>query len=270
MDDVRAGSVLRAVRIRRGLTQAQVASLVGVSRSLVSIIERGVMDATSLRAIRKVGAALGVSLGLDPRWRGTELAKLLDERHAALIQVVTVRLKAAGWEAIPEKTFNEWGESGSIDVFAWQAATRALLAVEVKTSLPDLQDLLSTMDRKRRLAPRLARDSGWRPMIDGSVLALAGETWARNAVNRYGPIFTAAFPARAAEVRQWLQKPERDIRGIWFLSNDSPGSTKRRFGGSKRVRPRRNAPPGGTPRSSTADLGPKNAEDTARGAGQRP
>lgn len=244
---MRVGSVLRAVRIRRGLRQTDVASLAGVSRSLVSMIERGSLETTSLRLIRQVAVVLGVSLGLDPRWRGAELAKLLDERHAALVQAVAARLAAAGWEVVPEKTFNEWGESGSIDVFAWQAAARALLAVEIKTSLPDLQDLLSAMDRKRRLAPKLARDLGWRPLIVGSVLALPAETWARNAVDRHGPIFSSAFPQRGPEVRQWLRKPERDIRGIWFL-NDIPGSTKHRRGGSRRVRARRSNPPDPSPR----------------------
>jgi transcriptional regulator with XRE-family HTH domain len=243
------GSVFRAVRIRRGLSQAQVASLAGVSRSLISLIERGALDATSLRTTRKVATVLGVSLGLDPRWRGPELAKLLDERHAALVQAVTVSLNAAGWEVVPEHTFSEWGEKGSIDVFAWNPAARALLAVEVKTSLPGLQDLLSTMDRKRRLAPKLARDLGWRPLIVGSVLALPGETWAWNAVDRHGPVFAAALPARAFGVRSWLWKPDDDLRGVWFLLNDSPGSTVRRPGGSMRVRPRRRALPGPASRS---------------------
>lgn len=262
--------MLRAVRIRRGLTQAQVAVVAGVSRPLVSMIERGALDATSLRTTRRVAVALGISLALEPRWRGAELAKLLDERHAALVNAVTVRLTAGGWQVTPEHTFNEWGENGSIDVFAWQPASRALLAVEVKTSLPDLQDVLSTMDRKRRLAPKLARDLGWRPLIVGSVLALPAETWARNAVERHGPIFGAALPARASEVRHWLQNPARDLRGVWFLLNDSPGSTKRRHGGQMRARPRRGAPEATTPRSAAAgDMG-ENADDAALAAGDRP
>jgi hypothetical protein len=233
------------------------------------MLERGALEATSLRMTRRVAVALGISLALDPRWRGAELAKLIDERHAALVQSVTVRLAAGGWHVIPEYTFNEWGEGGSIDVFAWQAASRALLAVEVKTSLPDLQDLLSTMDRKRRLAPKLARDLGWRPLIVGSVLALPAETWARNRVERHGPIFGAAFPARTSEVRHWLQKPERDIRGVWFLPNDSPGSTRRRVGGSMRVRPRRGTPVASNPRSAEAGGGAGNVDDAALGSGHR-
>jgi Holliday junction resolvase-like predicted endonuclease len=124
------------------------------------MIERGVLEGTSLRLVRRVAAALGVSLPVDPRWRGADLATLLDERHAVLVQVVVAKLTTAGWQALPEHTFNEWGEKGSIDVLAWHDGRRALLSIEIKTRLPDLQDLLSTMDRKRRLAPmlRLAAD----------------------------------------------------------------------------------------------------------------
>jgi transcriptional regulator with XRE-family HTH domain len=237
------------VRIRRGLSQAQVAGIAGVSRPTVSVIERGALDATSIRMIRKVASVLGVSVALEPMWRGAELAKLSDDRHAALVKTVVVRLTAAGWQAIPEHTFNEWGENGSIDVLAWHPATRAVLAVEVKTALPDLQDLLSTTNRKRRLAPKLARDQGWRPLVVGSVPVLPAETWARHAVESFGPIFAAAFPARGLEVRRWLRKPDLDLRGFWFLLNDSPGSTKRRPGGSMRVRPQKPAVSTALPRS---------------------
>jgi hypothetical protein len=80
-----------------------------------------------------------------------------------------------------------------------------------------LQDLLSTEDRNRRLAPTLARKLGWRPLIVGSVVVLPDETWARNAVDRYRSVFDAKFPLRTTDVRHWLKSPNRDMGGIWFL-----------------------------------------------------
>lgn len=250
MDDVQVGSVIRAVRIRRGMSQAQVAGAAGVGRSTVSLIERGDLERTSLRLIRRIAGAVGVSLQLAPRWRGAELAKLLDEKHAVIVREVVARLTPLGWQALPEHTFNVRGEHGSIDVLAWHAPTRALLTVEVKTKLPDLQDLLSKMDRKRRLAPALARELGWRPLAIGSVLVLPEATWARNVLDRFGPVFAAALPARTADVRRWLRQPDRDLRGIWLLLNDTPGGTKRRPGGSMRVRPRRPELSQSNPRST--------------------
>jgi transcriptional regulator with XRE-family HTH domain len=250
MNDAQVGSVFRAVRIRRGLTQAQVAEAAGVSRAVVSLVERGVLEGTSLRLIRRVSDVLGVSVPLEPRWRGAELAVLLDEKHAAMVRAVVTRLTATGWQALPEHTFNVWGEQGSIDVLAWHPAYRAVLNIEVKTRLVDLQDLLSKIDRKRRLAPTLARELGWKPLLFGNVLVLPDETWARNAVARFDPLFAAALPMRTADVRRWLKRPDREIRGIQFLLNDTLGSARRRRGGSMRVRPRRSAAPTSTPRSA--------------------
>jgi transcriptional regulator with XRE-family HTH domain len=249
MEDGQVGSVIRAVRIRRGMTQAQVAAAAGVSRALVSSMERGSLERTPVGLVRRVAGTLGVSLQLTPRWRGAELAKLLDERHAALVREVVRRLTAIGWLTVPEHTFNMWGEQGSIDVLAWHPPTRAVLCVEAKTKLADLQDLLTKMDRKRRLAPALARGLGWNHLFVASVLVLPGETWARNAVDRFGPVFNAALPARTIEVRRWLMRPERDLRGIWYLLDDTPGSAKQRPGGAMRVRPRRTGPKVAIPRS---------------------
>jgi transcriptional regulator with XRE-family HTH domain len=41
MDDIRVGAAFRAVRIRRGWRQQDVADRAGVSRALISLIERG-------------------------------------------------------------------------------------------------------------------------------------------------------------------------------------------------------------------------------------
>lgn len=250
MEDARVGSVFRVVRIRRGLSQAQVAEAAGVSRSVVSLIERGGLEGTALRLIRLVAAVLGVSATVEVRWRGADLDALLDERHAALVRSVVARLSARGWEARPEHTFSVWGERGSFDVLAWHPASRSLLSVEVKTRIADLQDLLAAMDRKRRLAPAIARDQGWRPLHVGSVLVLPAETWARSAVDRFGPVFQAAMPNRPPDVRRWLGHPDGDMRGLWFLPNDIRGSAKHRSGGSMRVSPRRNGAPGSNSRSN--------------------
>ncbi len=251
MNDIQVGSVIRAVRIRRGLRQSDVADAAGVSQATVSLIERGGLEGTSLKLVRRVALALGVSLPIEPRWRGAELAKLLDERHAGLVRETMSRLAAGGWEARPEHTFAIQGERGSIDILAWFAAPRALLVVEVKSEITDLQDTLSTLDRKRRLAPAIARAAGWNPLVIGTVIVLPEETRARNEVDRHAPVFDRAFPARTLAVRRWLRQPRQDIRGIWFLLVNAPGNPKRRRGGSLRVRIRRKA--SGVPGSCAPD-----------------
>lgn len=244
MNETQVGALFRAVRIRRGLTQSDVAAAAGLSQSLVSSLECGDFAGSSFGVIRRVAAALSVSLGFEVRWRGMEAAKLLDERHSALVRLAVERIRGAGWEAWPERTFSIWGERGSIDILAWRASERAMLAVEVKTRMPDLQDLLSTMDRKRRLLPAIAKDSGLAPLAIGSVLLLPEETWARNRVRQFQGIFDAAMPARTVETRQWLEKPAADLRGIWFLLDTSRDGPKRRGGGQMRVSAGRRQSPG--------------------------
>jgi hypothetical protein len=67
-----------------------------------------------------------------------------------------------GWQTVLEYTFQHFGERGSVDVLAWRPDVRALLLVEVKPDLDDLQDMLSALDRKARLVPRLiATERAW-------------------------------------------------------------------------------------------------------------
>lgn len=234
------------------MTQGQLATAAGVSRPIVSLIERGRVEETSVRTARQVAAILGVSVTLNARWRGAEMAKLLDEAHAALVGSVAERLSAAGWTVRPEHTFSVWGERGSIDVLAWHPGHRALACIECKTKLPDLQDVLFTMDRKRRLAREIAKLEGWDPAFIGSVLVVCDQKWARNAVRRSGAVFDAALPARTVEVRRWLACPSGDLRAIWFLANDSATNTGRRSGGQMRANPRRGTHPGRSSRQDSA------------------
>jgi transcriptional regulator with XRE-family HTH domain len=240
VDDAKVGNVLRAVRIRRGLRQSDVAEEAGVSPSLVSILERGGLEELSLRSIRRVASSLGVRLPFEPRWRGADLARLADERHAAIVRAVVARLVAMGWSAEAEITFSIGGESGSIDVLGWKAEHRAMLLVEAKSEIADLQGTLSAFDRKRRLASTIARDRGLRPQLMAAVFALPEETQARNAVSRYRQIFDQTYPSGSHDIRRWLRRPERDLRGIWFLPISNTSTAKRRrvrLRSSRRQRP---------------------------------
>jgi hypothetical protein len=151
-------------------------------------------------------------------------------------------------------------------VFARQSARDALLVVEVKTRIVDMQDLLATLDRQRRLAPELARSDGWRPRATGSVLLLPEETWARNAVRRHDALFRAALPGRTIDVRRWLADPHGDLPAIWFLLVAPRGSAKRRTGGVQRVRSGLAA---SFERGASVDAG-RSARSGARRAGAGP
>ena len=153
MDQVRFGLALRALRRRRAWTQQHLADRATLSRSAVQRIERGGLDDFTGRTVRKIAVALGARYDQRILWQGEALDRLLDEDHAAIVEQVIRWLRAGGWDVLPEATFVLAGQRGSVDVLAYHPATGSLLIVEVKSVVPDMQAMLSGIDRKVRAAP---------------------------------------------------------------------------------------------------------------------
>jgi DNA-binding XRE family transcriptional regulator len=216
------------------MTQSELAAEAGVAQQTVSLIERGHADDATLRTVNRVVASLGATLDLVLRWKGPELDRLADARHARIVTAVVVCL-GADWQVLAEYSFNHYGDRGSVDVLAWQPAKRALLLVEVKSELDSLEAVLRSMDVKVRVVPPvIARERAWRAKWLGSILVLPDESSARRSVARMSPIFDVSLPSRTVAVRQWLRAPAGPLRGIWFLADTptrrvvrNPGSTGR-------------------------------------------
>ena len=184
-------------------------------------------------------SALGADLDVRIRWHGEALDRLLDEEHAAIVDQVVAILRANDWEIELEVTFSEYGERGSIDIFGWHPATRSVLVVEIKSVVADAQGTLAPLDRKVRLAPKLARDRGWIPSAVSRLLVIGDTTTNRDRVRRLDELFGAALPVRGRDVRRWLASPTGSIAALWFLRDDTVGSTRRPRTGRVRVnRPR--------------------------------
>jgi hypothetical protein len=170
------------------------------------------------------------------RWKGPELDRLADARHARLVKAVVARL-GADWQVVVEYTFNHYGDRGSVDVLAWHAGARILLLIEVKSELDGLESVLRSMDVKLRVVPPLvARERGWRVKSLGSVLVLPDESTTRRTVARMSPIFDVALPTRTVAIRQWLLKPVGSLRGVWFLADTPTRRALRNPGSGGRVR----------------------------------
>ena len=241
-DDVQVGRMVQDLRISRSLRQEDVAARAGVSRETVSRLERGLADGLSVGALRAISRALGMPSIVSLGWRSPELEPLRDRLHASMVEQVAAALSTAGWELAPEHSFNHYGERGSADLLAWHGPSRALLIVEIKTRLFDLQDTLMGIDRKRRLLPNLIScDSGRHARAVGSVLVVPEMSTHRHVIERHAATFAAALPQRRLEVRRWVVHPVGDLRGIWFLPisrQDDIGQRSRR----KRAPKRRSQP----------------------------
>ncbi len=242
MDRVHLGTTFRAIRLELGLRQADVAVRAGTSQQTVSRVERGRFGPVSADALEAIAATLEADLTIGLRWRGPRLARLLDRRHAQLQDLVARLLSGAGWEVRVEESFNFYGERGSVDILAWRPDCRALLVVEIKTELVDLQDTVRTLDMKARVVPRVVRsEHGWVPKDVAAVLVLPDANVHRAAVARHAALFAAALPARSRDVRRWLAEPVGPLRGVWFLPNTHRVSTVDSRGCTQRVsrRPKR-------------------------------
>jgi transcriptional regulator with XRE-family HTH domain len=237
-DDYQIGRMVQDLRIARGLRQADVAVGAGLSRPTISRLERGLVDGMTVGSLRAISRAMEMPSIVSLGWRSPEIDRLRDRRHATMVEAMASLLGSMGWVITPEYSFNHYGERGSADILAWQAASHALLVIEIKTRLLDLQDLLTAMDRKRRLLPGLVeREYGWRAQAVGLVLILPEISTHRHFVNRHAATFRAALPQRQWEVRRWLAHPAGSLRGILFLpvSHDDPiGQRARRRRASKR------------------------------------
>lgn len=227
---------MRAVRHRRGWRQVDVAARAGVSHTLVSLVERGHCDQMSLSALRAVAATLDVRLDLVPRWRGGELDRLLNARHAVLASHVIVLLQRDGWQVVPEVSFAIYRERGVIDLLAWHAPTRTLLVIELKTEIVDVSEMLGTLDRKTRLARKIAAERGWDAAVVGTLLVVAESSTNRRRVADNAALLRAALPHGTREVRAWLRSPRGRLAALMFLSPATGTNGRASHAPRKRVR----------------------------------
>jgi transcriptional regulator with XRE-family HTH domain len=238
MDDQQVGQWVRSERRRQQLRQADLAECAGVSRTTVSRVECGRLSELTISSARAVAGAVGIQLPFAPRSpRGTSIERQIDWRHAALVESTVRRLSALGWETTVEYSFNDYGDRGSIDVLGWHARARALLIVEVKSELRNVQETLHTLDIKCRVVPRLLRgERGWNAASVGVVVVLADLAVERRRVESHSSTFDSAFPARTVEVRRWMKSPGGPLRGIWFLAISRTAGAKHGPLGRERVR----------------------------------
>jgi len=211
------------------MSQSEVGLAAGCSRHQVARVEHGHAGAVGWGQVRQIFEVLGARVRASVWWNGAALDRLLDERHAALVERTIATLEASGWMVQIEVTFSVYGERGSIDVLAAHAQSRALLVIEVKTALGSLEETNRMLDIKERLAARLGEERfGWVPSSTSRALVLPEDKTLRRVVARHGRTMGSAYPGRSRDVRAWLRDPRGRLSAIWFLSDARQASTVRR------------------------------------------
>ena len=216
MDDQRFGSAIRAVRIKRRWTQSDLASRSGVSRATISRLERGHPDTFSLETIRRVAAALDVRVDLIARWRSGDLDRLLNAKHSQVHELVArwFAKELPDWVLAPEVSYSIYGECGVVDIVAWHPGRRAILVIELKTDIVDVNQLIGKVSEKARLIRQVVRDRGWDPLtVSTWVIVAAGRT-NRARLAAHQAVLRAAFPADGRLMRRWLADPTGSVAAL--------------------------------------------------------
>lgn len=219
-DDEGLGELLRLIRRNGGRTQVQLATLAKVPLNDVKAVEGGRADSVLLGRVRRLFEAQGGRVRLVPWWNGAAADRLIDERHAALVERVVGLLRARGWDVAVEVSFSEFGERGSIDVLAWHFPTRTVVVCEIKSSIGSLEETNRVLDVKMRLAPKIAYQRlGWRPSVVARLLIVPGTHAVRRVIEAHAGTMGSIYPARSRAVRTWLRRPTGPMAGIWFVSD---------------------------------------------------
>jgi transcriptional regulator with XRE-family HTH domain len=228
MNDVELGLIVRAIRRRLMMRQADVARRAGVHRSTVDLLERGGAGGLALDVLRRILGALEARLEVRPFWRGPHLDRLLDEHHARLAAAWKARLERWGWLVRAEVSYSRYGERGRNDLFIWHPRLRIVGVIEIKTDMVDSQDLLGPMDVKTRLAPVIAAGLGWRdPAMVVPIVLFKDDRTVRRRVARLAPLFSQ-FDVVGRAATAWLRKPSLEPmpHGLLIFSDLSYGGVK--------------------------------------------
>jgi len=209
------------MRLRQGLRQQDVGMKASVSRSAVSLLERGRVERLPVRRVEAILAALGARLDARVSWSGTDLDRLIDAGHAALSASVKQRLEGWGWVVRVEVSYSHFGERGRIDLLAWHPVARVLLVVEIKTDLVDVQALLGAMDVRARLAPGIAAPFGWQVGRVVPAIVFLEDRTTRRRLDRLSGLFDR-YSLRGQAAISWVRRPSaapHPPSGIlWFRS----------------------------------------------------
>lgn len=200
-----------------------------MSQSAISRIERSEGDRLTVAVLGRVAAAVGARIRVNLLANGEDLDRLLDSGHAGIVERVAQLLRGLGWEVVPEATFSVYGERGSIDLLAFHPATGALLVIEVKSAIPDVQATLAGIDRKARLALAVAKERGWRVTSVSRWLVVPGDRTTRRRIAAHETTFRAALPGRSVAMRRWAAEPCGTVAGIVFVSPSTHAGTRHRI-----------------------------------------
>ena len=195
------GADLRRARLRRRLTQEQLARRAGISRASASRIERGLGGGQTVDTWQRVALAVGTPLVV--RLQRDPIEETADAGHLA-IQELILRLGrqigALRSFELASRSTEPWRSS---DVGLRVERRRQLWLVECWNSVGDVGSGARSSNRKVAEAEALAvAIGGERPYGVRSCWVLRDSARNRALVRRYPEVFAARFPGSS---RGWVE-----------------------------------------------------------------
>jgi transcriptional regulator with XRE-family HTH domain len=207
-----AGEV-RAARLRRRMTQRQVADLAGISRSAESAIERGLGCGQTLDTWQRVALAAGRPLvvGLER----DRLEEVTDAGHLAIQELVLRLGRRAGFGGSFELATRPAEPWRSSDVGLRDDRRRILALIECWNTIGDFGSAARSSERKRAEAAMLAiAKGGDRPYLVTTCWVVRSTKRNRALAGRYPEVFAARFPGSSIGwVRALTADSERPASG---------------------------------------------------------
>jgi transcriptional regulator with XRE-family HTH domain len=184
---IEIGQELRERRLQLGLSQAEVADALGISRAQVSRIERAALPSLSLVTAARLASLLGLELVVRVFPGGPPLR---DAGHSALLARFKGRVSASfRWRT--EVPLPIPGDQRAFDGLLTKPGLR--IAVEAEMRLRDLQALQRRVELKKRDGD-----------VDRLILLVPDTRSNREAIRAAGEGFDTAFPAGTRRVMSAL------------------------------------------------------------------
>ena len=116
-------------------------------------------------------------------------------------------------------------ERGILDLFARHETSSTVVVIELKTAIVDVDEVMGTLDKKRRLAARIAAERGWRATQVSAWLIVGDSSVNRRRVAEHHTIVSSALPRDGRALAAFFLHPERGPRsGVALAKRSRPGS----------------------------------------------
>lgn len=205
---VEVGAAVRDARRRRGWGMRELASRAAISTGMVQRVEAG--ERASLTVYARLAQTLSLEFGVQmtDTHRPTTRRQDSDLVHAAMGEVEASELAARGCAITLDEPWQHYHFAGRADVVAWDLERQALLHIENKGQLPDVQDGVGRFKATQAYLGAIMWERlglRGRPRSETHVLVALWSAEVLRVMRRQPSTFRATWPDPMTAFEGWLR-----------------------------------------------------------------